>query len=119
MRLIAVIPNCILCIKIYPHGHSFSFRAVKPSELVGSVWTKDKVKHQTSPNLLKLIKHSNTITYWFMKSILEMMNFEERVAVLSRIVDILMVSLFLCLLATWNYIPRFAKQNLRLVCVSR
>ncbi|XP_028396040.1 son of sevenless homolog 1-like [Dendronephthya gigantea] len=67
------------------------YRAVKPSELVGSVWTKDKVKHQTSPNLLKLIKHSNTITYWFMKSILEMENFEERVAVLSRIVDILMV----------------------------
>ncbi|CAB4027132.1 son of sevenless homolog 1-like [Paramuricea clavata] len=67
------------------------YRAVKPSELVGSVWTKDAVKHQTSPNLLKLIKHSNTITYWFMKSILEMMNFEERLAVLSRIVDILMV----------------------------
>ena len=66
---------------------------MKPSELVGSVWTKNAVKHQTSPNLLKLIKHSNTITYWFMLSVLEMMNLEERVAVLSRIVDILMVSL--------------------------
>ncbi|XP_046847821.1 son of sevenless homolog 2-like isoform X2 [Xenia sp. Carnegie-2017] len=67
------------------------YRAVQPSELVGSVWTKDAVKHQTSPNLLKLIKHSNTITYWFMKSLLEMENLEERVAILSRIVDILMV----------------------------
>ena len=64
---------------------------MKPSELVGSVWTKDAVKHQTSPNLLKLIKHSNTITYWFMQNILDMMNLEERVAVLSRIVDVLMV----------------------------
>jgi hypothetical protein len=66
---------------------------VKPSELVGSVWTKEDHKHVTSPNLLKMIHHTNTITLWFEKSILEMSNLEERVAVLTRIIDILSVRL--------------------------
>ena len=69
----------------------FNFRAVRPSELVGSVWTKEDIKHLTSPNLLKMIHHTNKITMWFEKSLLEMANFEERVAVLTRIVDILVV----------------------------
>lgn len=71
----------------------FPFRAVRPSELVGSVWTKEDIKHLTSPNLLKMIHHTNKITLWFEKSMLEFPNLEERVAVLSRIIDILTVSM--------------------------
>ncbi|XP_031567931.1 son of sevenless homolog 1-like isoform X2 [Actinia tenebrosa] len=67
------------------------YRAVKPSELVGSVWTKEDQKHITSPNLLKMIHHTNNITLWFEKSLCEMANLEERVAVLRRIIDILSV----------------------------
>ncbi|KXJ14446.1 Son of sevenless-like 1 [Exaiptasia diaphana] len=67
------------------------YRAVRPSELVGSVWTKEDIKHLTSPNLLRMIQHTNNITIWLEKSILEMANLEERVAVLSRIIDILYV----------------------------
>ncbi|XP_029189589.2 son of sevenless homolog 1-like [Acropora millepora] len=67
------------------------YRAVRPSELVGSVWTKEDIKHLTSPNLLKMIHHTNKITLWFEKSMLEFPNLEERVAVLSRIIDILTV----------------------------
>ena len=39
------------------------YRAVQPSELVGSVWIK-KDKNKTSPNLLKMIHHSTMVSYW-------------------------------------------------------
>jgi len=43
------------------------YRTVKPSELVGSVWTK-KDKEKTSPNLLKMIKHTTNVSFYFKSS---------------------------------------------------
>lgn len=66
------------------------FKKVKPAELVDSAWTK-KDREEISPNLLRFKRFGNHFTFWLELQILETENFEERVAVYSRILEILQV----------------------------
>ena len=66
------------------------YRSVKPSELVGNAWTKSD-KELKSPNLLKMIHHTNNVTRWVMRCIIDCDNFEERVAVMTRVVEMMIM----------------------------
>ncbi|XP_074598358.1 son of sevenless homolog 2-like isoform X2 [Brevipalpus obovatus] len=64
--------------------------AVQPYELIGLKWVKEG-KEVNSANLLKISEHSTRYTYWLEKEIVETKNFEERVALVSRICEIMQV----------------------------
>lgn len=76
---------------------SFPFKPLKemkvifqPIELVDAAWMRQE-KYQRSPQLLKLIDHSTKFTYWIAQSIVETESLEERVEMLSRVLEIMLV----------------------------
>lgn len=89
------------------------YRAVKPSELIGpksqtAIWTQ-KDKQKTSPNLLRIMRHNSNVcwnlcaigtfvysfvfqfTFYLERCIVNAENFEERTAIVARIIEIMMV----------------------------
>uniref|UniRef100_A0A0N4Z0X9 PH domain-containing protein n=1 Tax=Parastrongyloides trichosuri TaxID=131310 RepID=A0A0N4Z0X9_PARTI len=70
--------------------HAELYKAVKPIELCNAVWTK-RDNQTKSPQLLKLIHASNELTYWIQWCIVHEKALEDRVAMYSRAIEIMLV----------------------------
>uniref|UniRef100_A0A914C1M6 Son of sevenless n=1 Tax=Acrobeloides nanus TaxID=290746 RepID=A0A914C1M6_9BILA len=70
--------------------HFCLYRAIKPTELVGAVFNKSD-KHVRSPQLIKFIEHINHLTFWVARSIVETESLDERIEMLSRVLEIMTV----------------------------
>uniref|UniRef100_A0A0K0EMU4 Ras-GEF domain-containing protein n=1 Tax=Strongyloides stercoralis TaxID=6248 RepID=A0A0K0EMU4_STRER len=66
------------------------YKAVKPIELCNVAWTKDD-KQKRSPQLLKLIQQSTQLTYWIQWCIVHEKSLDDRVAMYSRVLEIICV----------------------------
>lgn len=60
------------------------FRKISPLEFMHQAWNKKEGK--TSPNLLKLIKRFNEVSYWVASEIVSVKNLKNRVEVLKRFI---------------------------------
>ncbi|KAK0411193.1 hypothetical protein QR680_005537 [Steinernema hermaphroditum] len=70
--------------------HFDLYRVVKPIELVDCAWMKaDKLKR--SPRLMQYMDKTNQLIYWVAKSIVETESLEERVALVSRVLEIMFI----------------------------
>jgi hypothetical protein len=62
------------------------FQAIKAEELFNQAWTKsDKAK--TSPQVLALINHSNSVSSWLIRTILSLEQLDRRVEALKKVVQ--------------------------------
>jgi son of sevenless-like protein len=59
--------------------------------LVDAAWMDRKEKHKKSPQLLKFIEHNNMLSYWVSRAIVETQSLEERVAMFSRVLEVMVV----------------------------
>jgi son of sevenless-like protein len=56
--------------------------------LISLGWNKPTLKYKLSPNVTKLITLSNKFIYWYAKCIVDTNHIDERVAVVTRLLDI-------------------------------
>ncbi|EDQ91945.1 uncharacterized protein MONBRDRAFT_14402 [Monosiga brevicollis MX1] len=64
------------------------YKRIWPSELVGLMWTR-RDKWQHAPNVLNMTVRSTLVTRWLTRCIVETANLNERVDLISMIVEIL------------------------------
>eukprot|EP00049_Salpingoeca_infusionum_P012036 m.213515 g.213515 ORF g.213515 m.213515 type:complete len:1075 (-) comp15085_c0_seq1:291-3515(-) len=63
------------------------FRAVQPSELVDCVWSKPD-REQLSPNVVKIQQWANNLSYFIIRSIVELSDLDERIHAISLWIEV-------------------------------
>lgn len=67
------------------------FKAIKPSELINVQDLHKSRNENKSPNLSRLTSHFTLISYWLRKCIVEAEDFDHRVAIFLRAIEIMIV----------------------------
>lgn len=69
------------------------FRAIKPSELINvndlGIKTRQDDKYGSSPNLRRMTRHFCLLSYWIRKCIVEVEDFDKRIAIYNRVIEIM------------------------------
>jgi len=66
------------------------FAEIRPKELMNQSWLKPKLKHR-SPNVLRMIDRSNSVSMWMAHAILSLPTPELRAEMCTKIVNITMI----------------------------
>lgn len=82
------------------------YSKIKPAELLGKGWSKPE-RNVTSPNVVALTTHFNSISMWVATSIVKEEGVKERALLIKKFIKIALVNFFVFAFFVFCLIPFF------------